>query len=245
MLSRLENPKILSKACHEFSARLDINAFDPGRTPIELGVKIPESLRSAVLPRQAQFVAGRFAAARALKAAGCSPPIEIGVNSNRSPLWPEGFIGSITHTSDYVSAVVANRARLGALGRDTEQRFDDRVAQEIQTTTLVADEIQRQPASGFSLSEYVGLLFSGKESLFKALSPLVDLSFDFLDAEAIEISRDQCSPQQGHIRFRLIKDLGSIFRSGFELDARFKITEQIHTAVEVSLVNLCNYRATS
>ena len=99
MLVQIPGPKILSEACHEFSARLDVKAFDPERTPRELGVKLPENLRRSAIVRQAEFVAGRFAALHALKAAGCSSIEEITVNGDRSPRWPEGFVGSITHTS--------------------------------------------------------------------------------------------------------------------------------------------------
>jgi len=235
MLTQVPGPKILSDACHEFSARIDLCAFDPLRTPREFGVELPPELSSAVPKRLAEFVAGRFAAMQALKAAGCTDHSALAIGPDRSPQWPTGYIGSITHTGCYVSAVAAVTTRIRAVGRDTEMPLDEQTALEIQERTLRPEEILLLPnmmtSSTLSLAQVTGLIFSAKESLFKALGPLAGNYFDFLDARVIGIA-------DGRIHLRLETDLGNGFSTGFEIEGRFELGDRIHTAVELSATGI-------
>ena len=229
MLIQVPSPNLFSTACHHYSARFDLAAFDSERTPLELGVLLPPGLHGAVAVRQAEFLAGRFAAQAALKAAGCQTVPELAIREDRSPAWPPGFVGSITHVAGYVSAVVASSAQIRALGRDSEHILADDAALELQSQILRPEEIKDQPGSGLRLGEYLSVVFSAKESLYKALAPLLGKYFDFQDARVIELSRDT-----GRIRFRLETTLGAGFDAGFQLEARFVIDELVHTAVELS-----------
>jgi enterobactin synthetase component D len=227
MLTQAPGPRILSDACFQYSAFIDVNAFDPESTPGALGILLPRSLLNAAKVRQAEYLAGRFAARTALKAAGCMDPGEIASNPDRSPQWPDGYVGSITHTNGYVSAVVASSARVIAIGRDSERILTDENALEIQKVILRPEEVERRVALGLGAGEYVGLIFSAKESFYKALAPIVKRTFGFQDAQVVEISRDS-----GSLRLRLERDLGKGFGPGFELQGRFEMAERIHTAVE-------------
>jgi enterobactin synthetase component D len=227
MLVQVLAPQILSSHCHVFSAVWDPKSFDPERTPGDLGIEVPERLRGALVERQAEFVAGRFSAMDALKSAGCKSTGPILINPDGSPLWPTGYVGSITHSNGYVSAVVAEKSRVMALGRDSERMLADHEAYELQKTALNQREIQNQAASGHGVGEYVALIFSAKESLYKALCPIVGEQLDYPDAEAISISREPST-----IRFRLSRDLGPQFPKGMELLARYEVSDRIHTAVE-------------
>ena len=59
------------------------------------------------------------------------------------------------------------------------------------------------------------LTFSLKESLFKALYPIVRKRFYFEHAELLEWSAD------GHARLRLLTDLSPQWRQGAELQGQF------------------------
>jgi len=61
----------------------------------------------------------------------------------------------------------------------------------------------------------VTLTFSLKESLFKALYPIVQQRFYFEHAEVLEWD------ENGHARLRLLTDLSSEWRNGSELDAQY------------------------
>ena len=91
-----------------------------------------------------------------------------------------------------------------------------RLAKEI----LTPDELQRM-ASGpvEDIGLLVTLTFSVKESLFKALYPLVQKRFYFEHAEVLSWSRE------GAIRLRLLTDLSAEWYHGRELDAQCGLFE--------------------
>ncbi len=232
MLLQVTAPTLFSEACHEYSARFDLAAFDPQLTPSQLGVVLPPSLLRAAPVRQAEFVAGRFAATTALRAAGYQGVPDLAIREDRSVSWPPGFVGSITHVTGYASAVAGRSSAVRALGRDSERVLDDAAALEIQAQILRPEELRRQAASGLGRGLYTGVIFSAKESLYKALAPLVQRYFDFQDAQVVELST-----ATGEIRIRLEADLGAGFAAGFELEARFAITDLVHTAVELRVLS--------
>ena len=56
--------------------------------------------------RQWEFTAGRLCAVQAIRGLGGSET-EIPVGERGEPIWPKGFVGSITHTQGYAAAAVA------------------------------------------------------------------------------------------------------------------------------------------
>lgn len=69
------------------------------------------------------------------------------------------------------------------------------------------------------LALWVTLTFSVKESLFKALYPIVQQRFYFEHAEVLEWTAS------GQVRLRLLTDLSSEWRNGSELDAQFALQD--------------------
>ena len=66
---------------------------------------------------------------------------------------------------------------------------------------------------------WVTLTFSVKESLFKALYPIVQKRFYFEHAEVLEWT------EAGSVRLRLLTDLSAEWRNGAELDAQFGVQD--------------------
>jgi 4'-phosphopantetheinyl transferase EntD len=135
------------------------------------------AIENAVPKRRAEFAHGRHLARAALAALGAAP-VAVQVGPDREPLWPGGFVGSITHTEGLVAAVVARTTHLGAVGIDAEAA----TALPTETRPLIllpseysADEITET------------LIFSAKESIYKAVFPLARLWIDF---QEVEVSLD-------------------------------------------------------
>jgi len=136
-------------------------------------------IATAVPSRRREFATGRMLARRALRAIG-GPEIALPSGTDRAPLWPDGFVGSITHTASRAAATVARREDFAGIGIDIEitSRISWRVMPRITTETercaldIAAD---RQ----FLLA----LIFSAKEAWFKCQFPLTGLYLDFTDAE--------------------------------------------------------------
>lgn len=87
----------------------------------------------------------------------------------------------------------------------------ERLAAHILTPTELR---QLLPLSLAQRARQIGLIFSLKESLFKALYPLVLRRFYFHDAELL-------SCDNGNARLRLLIDLAQEWPTGSELDGQF------------------------
>lgn len=130
--------------------------------------------------RRREFATGRACARRALAAAGLAVgPVLRG--ERRAPRWPEGAVGSITHSDGWCAAAAAPGARWAGVGLDIEpwqplsERALARIASERERAALAALP-GGTPHWGIAL-------FSAKETLYKALFPVTGLFLAFREAE--------------------------------------------------------------
>ena len=63
---------------------------------------------------------GRACARKALSEIGC-PPVAIGSGTSGEPLWPIGYVGSISHTDCLAASVVALNPPMLGIGLDLER----------------------------------------------------------------------------------------------------------------------------
>jgi len=179
--------------------------------------------------RLQEFAAGRQCATQALIDAG-SREVTVGVSRDRAPIWPLGFVGSITHSNSFAWAAVARATDLRSLGVDSEPVFDDDAWSE--AIPLALDTTERGRVEGERRRELGTVAFSAKESLFKCLYPCARVFFDFEDAE-LEWIASECDAR-GTFGLRLRRSLGSEFPKDFRLSGRYSIElDHAHTAVEL------------
>jgi 4'-phosphopantetheinyl transferase EntD len=146
-----------------------------GATPFAEEMAI---VAGAVDKRRREFHAGRSCARLALARLGIAD-VPIPAGPRREPIWPSGVVGSITHCPGYVAAAVALAADLAALGIDAEER--GAAGEDVEAFVCTPAERDRYRASGPEC--WRTLVFSAKESLFKALYPLRRFELDFADVE--------------------------------------------------------------
>ena len=151
----------------------------------DVAASLPPDLARAAPRRQAGFAAGRRAAARAVAAAG-GGITAVGMGADRLPLWPPGWIGSITHTDDIAAAVVAPAPAAAIIGIDLERIVAPALADEL--ADLIAPE--GLPAANPRDVELT-CAFSAKEALYKALFPETRQIREF---SAARYARDGGSP---------------------------------------------------
>lgn len=139
--------------------------------------------------------------------------------ADRMPIWPLGFTGSISHTKGLAAAVVACRADYRSLGMDLERPLgDNECTNELICSIQTPAERERLALlHALTRGEALTLAFSIKESVFKALYPLVHTFFDFKDVELI-----QCDAN-GLASVSLRRDLNAEWCEGRELIARFHV----------------------
>ena len=150
----------------------------------------PLSLNSAVIKRQCEYFAGRYAARLALKKFNINA-FDVKSASDRSPVWPTSVIGSITHTSDTAMCIVLPNTRNSYVGVDIEDWLTTSIANDICETIVADNEQVMLKTLNQPFAQLLTLVFSAKESLFKALFPFVKQFFGFDCAEIKSI--DFCS----------------------------------------------------
>jgi enterobactin synthetase component D len=103
---------------------------------------------------------------------------------------------------------------------DLENLLNAERAERLAGEILTPPEMQRMTAGHRDqLALLVTLTFSVKESLFKALYPIVQQRFYFEHAEVLEWS------ESGEVRLRLLTDLSGEWRNGTELEAQFGVKD--------------------
>jgi 4'-phosphopantetheinyl transferase EntD len=150
---------------------------DPGLFPQEAAL-----LAGAAAGRRREFATARSCARRALADLGVTPaPVLRGERGE--PRWPPGIVGSITHCAGYRAAVVARATDVPAIGVDAEpgEPLPDGVL------GIVSGPGERERLRHLAAAApgtcWDRLLFSAKESVYKAWFPLTGRWLGFEDVD--------------------------------------------------------------
>lgn len=227
MLSLIQNPLQLPEGCFQVSCVFDKDACEHVNFG-EMGLAVPPRLAKAIPKRKSEFLAGRYCAQLALKNMGADWHQPIAIGENRAPCWPDGSVGSITHSKGFASAIVASSSAVKSVGIDSEALIAEKTANNVSSHILTEAEIYTANAALVdSDRQYLTLIFSAKESIFKCLYPLVQQYFDFRHA-VVELD----TQHPGQFRFQLLKDLGGEFGKGYSANGYYALTNDfVHTAV--------------
>jgi enterobactin synthetase component D / holo-[acyl-carrier protein] synthase len=147
----------------------------------------------AVEKRRREFVTARACAREALAELG-QPRRAILTGEHGEPLWPAGIVGSITHCDGYRACALAHASELSTLGVDAEPNLPlpDGLIGDIalpEERELLRELRRRDPGTHWDR-----LLFSIKESIYKAWFPLAERWLGFEDAVvAIDRQRESFS----------------------------------------------------
>ncbi|MCW2879076.1 MAG: 4-phosphopantetheinyl transferase [Sphaerisporangium sp.] len=151
----------------------------------------------AVDKRRREFTTARLCARRALSELGM-PAVPVLPGTRGEPRWPSGIVGSMTHCAGYRGAVLGRSAQVTTIGIDAEPH-DVLTGGVLEVISLPAErehlrELSRQDG-GICWER---LLFSAKESVYKAWFPLAGRWLDFEEA-TVEID-----PGRGTFSARLL-----------------------------------------
>ena len=145
--------------------------------------------------RKREFSWCRESAQRLLSSFGEFSEVEKG--PDRSPVWPAGFVGSISHSPSQVWTVVAPSTHVRSIGIDTEMVVRP------ETRHLLIEEILKPQEEGLlrnldcNLQTQFTIAFSAKEAFYKCWYGVTRKFFNFRDAEIIA-----CSSESVRIRCR-------------------------------------------
>ncbi len=139
------------------------------------------ALNRAIEKRQREFSAGRAAAATALSRLDVSDAV-IAVGENRNPRWPDGIVGSITHTAGLAVAVVARQEKILGLGLDLEPT--EAVKEALWESLFNPTEIKwLSEKNREQQARWATLIFCAKESFYKLQYPLTGQWVGFHEAD--------------------------------------------------------------
>jgi enterobactin synthetase component D len=179
---------------------------------------LPAALANAVIKRKSEHLASRWLAREVMTQFGV-PDFVLLNTADRSPCWPAGVQASLSHSHD-MAVIAATREPL-SVGIDVEQMMAANTAQETADMLMNAEEraLLQQLALPFAMG--ATLLFSLKESVYKALWPQLHQPMEFLQAELIQLDLTTHTA-----RLRLTEDFSAQFNRQTLLQARFSQSDQ-------------------
>ncbi|MFI5684182.1 4'-phosphopantetheinyl transferase [Streptomyces sp. NPDC051636] len=156
----------------------------------------------AVTKRRREFSSVRACARLAMEKLGV-PAQPVLTGESGAPRWPAGLVGSMTHSDDYCAAALARATDLASLGIDAEPH--DVLPEEIVSYVFLPPEADRlrRLAEERPDVHWDRILFSAKESVYKAWFPLTGQWLDFAEAD-IEIVPEPGSGPQGRLHAELL-----------------------------------------
>lgn len=192
--------QLYNNAVHMVSCEFETDYFTD-HCFASYGIDFPAQMSNAVTKRKAEFLAGRFVAKQALSALGfSSAELQLGIADDRSPLWPTRVTGSISHTTQIALCCVATKTAADFIGIDAEPVLSAEIAQSVAADIHDDAELNLVTRCGYPTALATTLIFSAKESLYKALYPVVRNFFGFetarvskLDLENQSLSLSLCS----------------------------------------------------
>ncbi|MDN3355723.1 4'-phosphopantetheinyl transferase superfamily protein [Actinomadura sp. DC4] len=155
-------------------------AFDD-LTEVTLFPEEETVIARSVDKRRREFATARGCARRAMATLDL-PPVPILPGERGAPAWPPGVVGSMTHCDGYRAAAVALQDRVRTVGVDAEPNgpLPEGVLEAIATPPEL--EWMKNIAGDASGVCWDRLLFSAKETIYKAWFPLTRLWLNFEEA---------------------------------------------------------------
>ena len=201
----------------------DPTGFNPDPLPEELACLSPRAIEK----RRREFAAGRHAVRQAMALAGL-PVSPVPVGEDRAPVWPEGVVGGITHTTSCAIAAVGRRGPVQSVGIDVEE--DTPLKEKLLGEICLPGEIAwlNTQADPLRLAK---LIFSAKEAAYKAQYPFSRTLFGFSGMET------EWDMAKGAFTARFTRDVAP-FVAGHRIDGRFaRGAGLLITAVEMGTLS--------
>jgi 4'-phosphopantetheinyl transferase EntD len=181
-----------------------------------------DAIEGAAQTRVEQFTAGRVCSRLALVRLGVAATTPIERGEDRAPIWPTGFIGSISHTDSWCAAAVGRIGDLRSVGIDLEQAtpLKETLWRRV-CTSEERERLREMPDAGLMGK----ILFSAKEAVYKCQYPLTT---QFLGFHAVQVEVGD-----GSFRAVFVQQAGE-FKPGDEMSGRFLVEDGlVATACEL------------
>lgn len=195
--------------------RVATEEIDPRSVDGDLLGPEHEAITGAVHRRIEQFTAGRVCARRGLTRLGLHAETAVPQGEDRAPIWPDGFVGSITHMEFWCAAAVARASEVRAIGIDLEPSTPLKEAVVNRICTPSEREWLAEASDPGLMAKVV---FSAKEAIYKCQYPLTR---EFLGFHAVALQL-----HEGSFRAVFQQDAGE-FREGDGISGRYLVEDGV------------------
>ena len=135
--------------------------------------------------RKEHYRSGRICAGEVLSKLGARGQPVLRDPQTREPLWPEGISGAITHSGNWAAAAAGKTSEVSGIGidlEDLERRVDHRISRYV---CIPEEQKWLQECGEDCLEQNLKIIFSAKESIFKAFFPYTRTYLHFHDARIL------------------------------------------------------------
>lgn len=181
-----------------------------------LNITPPAHLIRAVKKRRAEYLVSRYCIQQAMQTLGIEDFV-LRNGEDRAPVWPEGIGGSLSHTQHRVCALLTRERGL-LLGVDCERLMTAETAAETQHMLINAAEKRMLEQCSLPFNLALTVVFSLKESLYKALYPQLLQFMDFSAAQVVA-----CSDDLQQLTLRLTHTFSTEMVAGREFTGRAQV----------------------
>jgi len=149
-------------------------------------ITLPPTIAGTCVRRRTEYLAGRIAASKVMDELG-HPKFNLLPAKDRSPKWPIGIQGSISHHHNLAVCIgwQLPTTKQSGLGIDIERMIAPSLALKLWRNIVSSAEKKFLETLSIPFFTSLTLAFSAKESLYKALFPMVKSYFNFLDARVV------------------------------------------------------------
>ena len=135
--------------------------------------------------RKEHYRSGRICAGEVLSKLGTRGQPVLRDPQTREPLWPEGISGAITHSGNWAAAAAGKTSDVSGIGidlEDLERQVDSRISRPV---CIPEEQKWLQECEEDILEQNLKIIFSAKESIFKAFFPYTRTYLHFHDARIL------------------------------------------------------------
>lgn len=195
---------------------------------LDNNIPLKKDIMNSVAQRKSEYLAGRIASRLAQYLLGLSPE-PVGTGRHRNPMWPSHTLGSITHANSHAIVAMARAQYVHRIGIDYEPWIDVSTIKSVIDIIMCDREKTKVENDSLTPIKDITIIFSAKESLFKALYDECGEYKDFHAAETVNIDH-----QSSRVRLRLTESWSNELRAGTIFDLEY-ITH--HEGVITYLIN--------
>lgn len=191
----------------------------------------PKILSSASIKRKSEYLAARIATKYLFRRNNIMGDVQS--NIDRSPKWPVGWSGSISHSDQCAIVVISPQMDAGKkaiIGVDIEVK-SSKLDIEISNFFTTLGERKLLQAIDIDLNTALLIVFSAKESLFKAIYPQIKKYIGF---ESAIIS--QLSIHDKKCVFQLTSHLSNNFPIGYSFTGKYSVDKNHITTLIYEII---------